>query len=184
MKRLVLAAITITLLTLPGCLLVETLEYHIVIDKDGKHATAETIYRNVRSEQEDEQADIDFDEMLASWKGPEYLAERAKEGVTVVSRNLTIEKGMLVGRVSSTFSDSSPSYKTFFARENVRIALQAAIVDSVLKCNGRRTIEHDSIIMTWPKGTRDFKISVRFKSPPHGANFVRRFKAYLNSHPQ
>ena len=159
--------------------MVEVFEYRITISPDGHHATSESIYRNIEGSDKKEQFDVDFDEMIENWKGPEYVAERAKEGVIVTERTLKLEKGKLVGIQRSTFSDTSQGFKNLFSRDSLRLGFRNKDVKQIVRTNGTVRKTKDSTYVVWPKTIKDYRLTMKARMEGDHASFVPKFQQYL-----
>ena len=181
MKILSLAFAALIAVSLSGCLMVEVFEYTITIAADGHHATAESVYRNIEGSEDGDQADIDFNELITSWRGEQYVQDRLKVGVQVTDRQLTVVNGALVGRQTSIFTDSSPGYSDFFTKDTVRIAFLSKDIDTIVRTNGIVRRSADSTTVVWPRAARTFNVAIRFKLPGPGISLVPRFREYQKS---
>jgi len=100
-RALILAAIAAMV---PGCLAVRGITMHYEYDKENGYGTLVQTYYDIRSDEKDEAGrQSDFSELIDMWKGDAELAERASDGLYVKRREVTVEGGVLVGRMTALF---------------------------------------------------------------------------------
>jgi hypothetical protein len=161
-----------------GCLIYETVEYHVSLNADGKSGTIHIKYNNVESSESDSsKQEEDFNELLSNWKGDKYLLDRMNDGVYIKERGLTLTHGILVWQESGIFSDVQKMKDGISYEDTTHITLSKD--ETVLSTNGAVTMSKDSTVVVWPPHTRDFQIRVQqqdFKPTSHFANKFKNLK--------
>jgi len=163
------------LLVFNGCLVYETVDYHIRLNADGKSGTIFVKCSNVESSSDEKgKQDEDFQELLSKWKSDEYLLERMNDDVYIKKRNLTLTHGVLVWQESGIFSDVQKMKDGISYEDTTRISLGRD--ESVLSTNGVVLTSNDSTVVVWPPHTRDFHIKIQEKDFKPTSHFVDKFR--------
>ncbi len=173
------AAMVAASLTLGGCLISESDEYHLTLDEGGKICTLTQVSRNLQSDalRPADQRE-DFDQLIRNWKGDEYLLDNVKKGIYLRDRNLTLEQGVLVWRETQLFpADSLPAL--FGTGDTMRFPVGDAVVVST---NGTVVKQADSAVVVWPPRTRDFQLLLRYPKFAPKSDFATRFKEWTSRH--
>ncbi len=159
-----------------GCLVYETVEYHVSLNPDGKSGTIHIKYTNIESSDDDTvKQNDDFEELLSNWKGDKYLLERMNEGVYLKKRDLTLSHGILVWQETGIFSDVQKMKDGLSYEDSTHITM--AKDETILSTNGVVVISKDSTVVMWPPHTVDFKIKIQQKDFKPTSDFVSKFKS-------
>lgn len=134
-KKLVFSAMAVLALFSQGCLVGHKISYEIIPDKAGK-GTARVTYTDIRS---DAQNQKDFEEDKSNLfdymhKSQQFLSDMKKEGKNIVSRELFVDNGRLVGSAVYKFDKISDVENLTYDDGFYFITL--ALDDSVLATNG------------------------------------------------
>ncbi len=167
MTRLLFLVLTLlAIVTLvPGCLIVETKEYHIAL-KSGGSGEARIIFNDIQSETDDtvDVAKSDFDQLIDLYlHGSQF--ERDNPGYKNVEKHLYEKDGKLIGEV--TFGFDSLAVMRLFQYDNdgplmyfVGSPLSSEVMVATNGTYGRDWMP----IVFWPKGTRELYIKTRVVS--------------------
>jgi len=163
---------------LNGCLIYETVEYHVILNSDGKSGTIFIKYSNIESTSDEPgKQNEDFDELLGKWRDDNYLLERMNEGVYVKKRDLTLSHSVLVWQEVGIFSDVQKMKDGLSYEDTTRISLGKD--ETILSTNGVAIISKDSTVVIWPPHTHDFHIKIQqrdFNPTSHFADKFRQLK--------
>lgn len=158
-----------------GCLVYETVEYHVSLNPDGKSGTIQIKYANIESSDDDStKQNDDFEELLTKWKGDKYLLERMNEGVYVQKRDLTLSHGVLVWQETGIFSDVQKMKDGLSYEDSTLITMGKD--ETILSTNGAVVITKDSTVVVWPPHTRDFQIKIQQKNFKPTSHFASKFR--------
>jgi len=159
MKRFFLFIILLGFITLPGCLIVSKVSYHIAM-KDSKQGTVTVSFYDIKSdaignkEFEEDKKHL-FEHML---KSEEFIESMRFDGKFVKDRKLELKNGMLNGTAVYDFSDIE-KVEGFRLQEGFYfLTLQSE--DSVLTTNGQivQTEAYKRII--WPSDTKVLEFEI------------------------
>jgi hypothetical protein len=158
-----------------GCLVYETVEYHVTLNPDGKSGTIQIKYTNIESSDEDSAKQReDFEELLAKWNGDKYLLERMNEGVYLKKRDLMLNHGVLEWQETGIFSDVQKMKDGLSYEDSTHITMGKD--ETILSTNGVVVLSKDSTVVVWPPHTRDFQIKIQQKNFKPSSHFVIKFK--------
>jgi hypothetical protein len=150
---------------LPGCLIVETKEYHITLGQGGT-GEARIVFNNIQSETDDT-VDIsksDFDQLIDLYlRGSQF--EQDNPDYRNVRKHLYKKDGMLNGDVTFTF-DSLAVMRLFqYEPDGPLMYFVGSPLSSevMLETNGTFGREWMPIVF-WPEGTRELYIKTRVVS--------------------
>ena len=162
-----------------GCLVSETTQFTVTINDDGKSGTIVTVMRNVQSDESDpERQERDFEEVLRSWKGDDYLLERMHDGLYVKERKLGLEQDSLVWQETAIFSELTDVFKHDLRNDTLRFAVGEG--QSIVATNGTVVRANDSTIVYWAlPGARELSLTMKTESFAAKSNFALRFRKYL-----
>jgi hypothetical protein len=158
-----------------GCLVYETVEYHVTLNPDGKSGTIQIKYTNIESSDEDSaKQNEDFEELLTKWKGDKYLLERMNEGVYLKKRDLTLNHGVLDWQETGIFSDVQKMKDGLSYEDSTHITMGKD--ETILSTNGVVVMSKDSTVVVWPPHTRDFQIKIQQMNFKPSSHFVIKFR--------
>ncbi|HEY6953283.1 MAG TPA: hypothetical protein VI758_12825 [Bacteroidota bacterium] len=158
-----------------GCLIYETIEYHIRLNTDGKSGTISVEYTNIESSaSEPAKQDDDFNDLISKWKDDKYLLERMDDGVYIKDRHLALRHGILVWRETGIFSDIKKMKDGVKYEDTTRLNLGKD--ETVLSTNGETLVTKDSTVVIWPPHTLDFQIKIQQREFEPTSHFARKFK--------
>jgi hypothetical protein len=166
----------LTCLLLNGCLVAEqtSVDVRLTSERAGSYRAE---FRNVQSGAagRDEQ-ESDFKELVAMAHDDEYLLLAAGEGRYVQSRELVVEKGVVIGRETGLFRfvdscDFPPLVRA--ADGSIRSKVEKG--DRLVASNGKWV--PDSSFVWWPAGTRDLRLTTRSGEFKPTASFATRLPA-------
>ena len=162
-----------------GCLMCETTEYRITMNKDGKSGMIVTIMRNVQSgESEQAKQQKDFDQAIQSWKGDEYLLQRMDEGLYVKDRELTIEENVLVWKEKAIFSDLADIFKREITNDTLRFVFRGD--QKIVATNGVVQSVKDSTVVFWAlPAAKEIILKTKENNFTPSSDFVAEFKTYM-----
>ncbi len=161
---LILALVAI-FVPVPGCLIVETKEYHITL-KDGGSGEARIVFNDIQSETDDtvDVSKSDFDQLIDLYlHGSQF--ERDNPGYNNVEKRLYEKEGKLNGEVTLAF-DSLAVMRLFrYDNEGPLMYFVGSPLSSEVMIETNGTYGHDWMpIVFWPKGTKDLYIKTRIVS--------------------
>lgn len=167
MTRLLFLAIAfVTILVLvPGCLIVDTKEYHITL-RDGGAGEARIIFNDIQSETDDtvDVTKSDFDQLIDLYLHGSQL-ERDNPGYKNVEKRLYEKDGKLSGEVSFSF-DSLAVMRLFqYDGEGPLMYFVGSPLSSEVMVETNGTYGRDWMpLVFWPKGTKELYIKTRVVS--------------------
>lgn len=181
MTRLLFIALAlIAVLTLvPGCLIVETKEYHITL-KNGISGEARIVFNDIQSEADDT-VDIsksDFNQLIDLYlHGSQF--ERDNPGYKNVEKHLYEKDGKLNGEVKFNF-DSLAVMRIFqYDGEGPLMYFVGSPLSSEVMIETNGTYGRDWMpIVFWPKGTQELYIKTRIVSQ---GSYHRALLAYFRA---
>jgi len=168
---------------LPGCLIVETKEYHITL-RDGGTGEARIVFNNIQSETDDT-VDIskpDFDQLIDLYLHGSQL-ERDNPGYRDVKKHLYEKDGELNGDVTFSF-DSLAVMRLFrYDPEGPLMYFVGSPLSSEVMVETNGTFGRDWMpIVFWPSGTRELYIKTRVVSQgSYHRSLLALFKAWERS---
>ena len=146
------------------------------MNEDGKSGTMVVVRRNVQSDAEDpQQQERDFDELMSNWRGDKHLLDQMEKGLYIKERKLSLEKGTLVWRETSLFSDVSKLFPGFDVNDSLRIPLKDT-TGSVIATNGILVVRKDSSGVVWPPHTKVFELARTSREFKPKSNFAEWFR--------
>ena len=93
-------------LLLSGCINYEVNSYRIELTPSGKDCPVVTEFRNISSDLgESAKAEDDFEELIRQWKSAEIVAEQAKRGIQIKNREVWIEDGQIMARLTAAVAN-------------------------------------------------------------------------------
>jgi hypothetical protein len=160
-----------------GCLVYQTIDYRITLNKDGKSGSISIEYTNVESSAADSaHQNEDFAELIGNWKSDKYLLERMDDGVYIKERTLALRKGVLVWKESGIFSDIRKLKEGVMYDDTTRITIPKN--QTVLSTNGTAIIDRDSTVVYWPPQTRDFRVKIQQRNFEPTSHFAEKFLSF------
>jgi hypothetical protein len=158
-------ALAASLTLLPGCLIVETKEYHITL-KNGKAGEARIVFNKIQSETEDtvDVSKADFDQLIDQYlHGSQF--ERDNPGYKNVEKRLYEKDGKLNGEMTFAF-DSLAVMRLFrYSNEGPIMYFVGSPLSSEVMVETNGTYGRDWMpIVFWPKGTKELYIKTRIVS--------------------
>lgn len=183
MKRYVLLpAFLILLTTFNGCIIFHKISYEVKLDTPQKGIVTITAY-DMRSDAEGKK-DLEkdkknlFDYML---KSSEFKENLSKQGKYIVSRNLSVKDGKLIGKGSYKFNEIDKVEGIKF--EDGYHYLNLTLEDSVLSTNGEVIRSKDYKRIVWGPGQKILKFTMFSKSFEH-IQYEPLAKYYKESKPR
>jgi len=158
-----------------GCLTVErrSLEVRLESDQVGSYRVE---FYNIQSAAETaggQQAD--FEQLLAMAGGDEYLLQAAEGGRYVRTRELTVERGVVVGRESGLFRFTDRAeFPPLQRRADGGIRLPLDPDDEYVGSDGVWLPESSEV--RWPAGTREMKLTLLQRDFKPAAGFAARLE--------
>ncbi len=176
-------ALACLLTLLPGCLIVETKEYHITL-KDGGAGEARIVFNDIQSETDDtvDVSSSDFNQLIDLYLHGSQL-ERDNPGYKNVQKHLYEKDGKLDGEVSFTF-DSLAVLRLFqYDGDGPLMYFVGSPLSSEVMVETNGTYGRDWMpIVFWPKGTRELYIKTRIVSQgSYHRPLLALFKAWEQS---
>ena len=168
---------------LPGCLIVETKEYHITLKDDGA-GEARIVFNDIQSETDDtvDVSSSDFDQLIDLYLHGSQL-ERDNPGYKNVQKRLYEKDGKLDGEVSFTF-DSLAVLRLFqYDGDGPLMYFVGSPLSSEVMVETNGTYGRDWMpIVFWPKGTKELYIKTRIVSQgSYHRPLLALFKAWEQS---
>jgi hypothetical protein len=179
---LALASVAILAL-LPGCLIVETKEYHITL-KNGGAGEARIVFNNIQSETDDtvDVSKSDFNQLIDLYlHGSQF--ERDNPGYRSVEKHLYEKGGKLSGDVTFAF-DSLAVLRLFqYDNDGPLMYFVGSPLSSEVMVETNGTYGRDWMpVVFWPKGTRDLYIKTRVVTQgSYHRSLLALFKAWEQS---
>lgn len=176
-ERIIIASLFLVVLTaFNGCLIYETVEYHVSLNADGKSGTVDVKFTNIASSSDDtSKQNEDFQELLDKWKGDKYLLEQMNGGIYVKRRDLRLNNGILVWQEVGIFSDVQKLKNGISSQDTTRISMGKD--ETILATNGVVLISKDSSVVEWPPHTRDFQLKIKNRDFKPTSHFADKFRA-------
>jgi hypothetical protein len=177
-----LALVAIQVL-LPGCLIVETKEYHITLKSDGA-GEARIVFNDIQSETDDtvDVSKSDFNQLTDLYMhGGQF--ERDNPGYRNVEKHLYEKDGKLTGDVTFTF-DSIAVMRLFqYNNQGPLMYFVGSPLSSEVMVETDGTYGRDWMpIVFWPKGTKELYIKTRVVSQgSYRRSLLALFKAWEQS---
>lgn len=161
-----------------GCLIYESVEYHLTLNPDGKSGTLVIRYSNIESSNDEPaKQKEDYQELMDKWKGDKYLLDRMNEGVYIKKRSLELKKGVLHWEEIGIFPDIGKMNDGISYNDTSHISLGKD--EAVVSTNGTVLLSKDSTVVVWPPHTRDFRITVQNKDFHPTSHFAQKFREGL-----
>jgi hypothetical protein len=178
MKYFVSISVCLLILIIEGCLISETSEYTLTLNVDGKSGTLVVIRRNMQSDAtERTQQEKDFNELVQNWRGDQYLLDQMNKGTYVKERKVMVERGKVVWKETSIFSDISKLFPDINPNDTVRVPFKNED-GTVISTNGTILHEKDKTVVVWLPHTTEFIVKTQTKAFHTTSDFVRMFKTY------
>ncbi len=168
---------------LPGCLIVETKEYHITL-MNGAAGEARIVFNDIQSETDDT-ADVsksDFDQLIDLYLHGSQL-ERDNPGYRNVEKHLYEKDGKLSGEVTFAF-DSLAVMRLFqYEHDGPLMYFVGSPLSSEVMVETNGTYGRDWMpIVFWPKGTKELYIKTHVVSQgSYHRSLLALFKAWEQS---
>jgi hypothetical protein len=185
MKRSVLLALAVgaVLSLVPGCLIVETKEYHITL-KNGQSGKARIVFNDIQSESDDtvDVTQSDFQQLIDLYlHGSQF--ERDNPGYKNVEKRLFEKEGKLVGEVSLSFDSLSVMRLYQYDNEGPLMYFVGSPLSSEVMVETNGTYGRDWMpIVFWPSGTTELYIKTRVVSQgSYHRSLLPHFKAWEQS---
>ena len=163
---------------LPGCLTVETKEYHIKL-KNSHSGEATIKFINILSESDDttDATKEDFLQLMESYVNGEKL-EKDNPSYRNVKKKLYEERGVLVGEISFTFD--SLSTIRFFKFDNdspyMYYASNPLSSETLIETNGIQGEKWMPMVF-WKKDAREFYVKTKIATESHyRRGLLKRFR--------
>lgn len=162
-----------------GCLISEITEYKLTLNTDNRSGTFTIVRKNVESNESDTAAQRkDFSELLANWKGDQYLLDQMDKGLYVKSRSMALERGKVIWRETAIFSDITRLIPNFDFNDTLRIPLHDT-TGLDLSTNGAVVAERDSVVIKWPRQTTRFELTTRSRDFKPSSSFAARLRRFM-----
>ncbi len=176
-------ALVLILILVPGCLIVETKEYHITL-RNGNAGEARIVFNDIRSETDDtvDVSKSDFDQLIDLYLHGSQL-ERDNPGYKNVEKHLYEKDGKLNGEVTFSF-DSLAVMRLFqYDNEGPLMYFVGSPLSSEVMVETNGTYGRDWMpIVFWPKGTTELYIKTRVVSQgSYHRPLLALFKAWEQS---
>lgn len=158
MKWIKPALVAALALPMVGCLTVETIETRIQLRDRGEPLLI-IEYMDISSG-EAYAADVkkDFDELIGSWQGDQYLLDRNEEGIIIKNREVFIRDGKIIGRLTGIVKNLHEKY-SFWTSNGERIMLfrnyEGDEDYELVETNGKILKTNENIILVWPMQTNE-----------------------------
>ena len=154
-----LAVLLALMLLLSGCLDCETYEIRILREQ-GDPAIVIAEYGNIYSDSTSTRAvQQDFDSLVKLWRGEEMLRDALSDGLLVKSRELVIEEGKIVGRMTGIANNVAALED--MSVEGSQIILRVEADSEVVETNGKLQKTPDGETVLWPREQTDIRVSFR-----------------------
>ena len=175
-RRILFPFLFLTLIiTLGGCLVYQTIEYRLTLNRDGKSGSILIQSSNIGSSALDTaKQDEDFSELVSNWKEDKYLLSRMDDGVYLKQRSLMLKNGVLVWKESGIFDDIQKLKDGVSYEDTTRITVGKD--QTVVSTNGAMVITKDSTVVFWPPHTRDFRIKIQQRNFEPTSRFAEKFR--------
>jgi hypothetical protein len=157
MKRQLFFSLGLFIIFISGCLTYETAEIRITFDENSlTEGTIEVIYFNIESSEallKDQQKD--FEELIESYKGDNFLLDLMTDGVYVKERELFEKNSILIGKYRGIFRNYQ------FDNEPLKITNDEFIIlidldsDEIVDTNGKIVKSEKNVFISWPKTQKD-----------------------------
>ncbi len=173
----------IILVLLPGCLIVETKEYHITLKNDGA-GEARIVFNNIQSESDDT-VDVtkpDFNQLIDLYLHGSQI-ERDNPGYKNVVKQLYEKDGKLTGEVTLSFDSLATMRLYQYDNEGPLMYFVGSPLSSEVMVETNGTYGRDWMpIVFWPKGTKELYIKTRVVSQgSYHRSLLALFRAWEQS---
>jgi hypothetical protein len=177
-KQTALFLCLLLILLAEGCLISETTEYKLTLNKDGKSGVLMVIRRNLQSDATTRIQQVkDFEELIQNWKSDSYLLDQMNKGAYVKERKVFVEQGGIVWKEVSIFSDVSKLFPDINPNDTVRVSFKNED-GAVISTNGSAIKEKDKTVVVWSPNTTEFTLKTLTKNFHPTSDFVKLFKSY------
>ena len=188
MRRWIAWALCAATLAGTGCLFVDRIEYRMRINDDGDLEQMVVRYVGLSSDAEnEEELAADFVDLTEIWRGDEHAAERRREGLVVLDRQLFVEDGKLSGTEKlEPVANALPEVMTEMrATDTMRVLRIENTTDAVVDSNGKIEKLAEGYDIAWPLDERELwfiQATDRGEIPAdriaaNAAELVKRFEA-------
>jgi hypothetical protein len=164
-----------TCLLLSGCLTVEKTSLDIRLDSDQAGSYQAEFYNIQSDATRAEDQESDFQDLLKMTRGTDYLLDGVQEGRYIRTRQVKVEKGIVVGREEGLFRVSKSGEFPPLVREpdgSLHVKLEKD--EKLASTNGGWVA--DSGFVRWPPGSRRLLLSTRHTDFKPTRDFVARLQ--------
>lgn len=163
--------IAVAALMLGGCVVVERSSLEIRIHPD-RSASYQAEYYNVQSDaQSADGRQRDFRELLELWRGDKYLLDALAGGRYVRTRELVVERGVVVGREAGLFWVADRNeFPPLLRSPDGGLRMRIDPGDSLISSNGAWLPDSGQVI--WPAGASELKVTMRGRDFAPTAGFA------------
>ena len=178
MKKVLLFSLIVILLFIFGCLTFETAEFRIIFNQNSMtEGTIEIIYTNIETSEallKDQQKD--FNELIESFTGDDFLLDQMSDGVYVKERELYEENGKLIGKYKGLFRNFEFDNEPLKIVNDEFILLIDADDDEIVETNGNIIKSEKNIFISWPKEQKELYWKYKMTRDPHSTSLLDMFR--------
>jgi len=172
-----------------ACLTVETMTVTMLFNQDATPATVVLEYFNIYSDEKTVEAlQEDFELLIQSVEGPEYVKEMAESGLAVKDRELKIVDGKIVGRMTAEITNAEVYFRELkmTVSDTDRRCIINTKEEKLLTTNGAIERTEETTTVVWPLTEKKIFYTVQFKDQLEHkesgqALWVKKFEDHLNN---
>lgn len=164
-----------TCLLLSGCLTVEKTSLDIHMDSETTGSYQAEFYNIQTDATQAKDQDADFNDLMKACRGDDYLLKGVDQGRYIRTRQVKVEKGVVVGREEGLFRvGKSSEFPPLVRDEEGGFHVKLGKSETLASSNG--TWVADSGFVRWPPGSRRLLLSIRHEDFKPTRDFVARLQ--------